>query len=58
MNNFYMFMCDVCGYAREKPGICPYCEAPLSIYGRQEQHEYQVDMEEPMRQQDLQKWYL
>jgi hypothetical protein len=58
MKNFHMYLCDGCGYSREKPGVCPYCQTPLTAYSKEDQAEYQVDMEEPMRAQDLQKWYV
>jgi len=59
MQNFHMYMCDGCGYAREKPGICPFCQAPLSVYTKETQYEYQKDaeMEEAMRQMSEYKWY-
>ena len=58
MQNFHMYLCDGCGFSREKPGICPYCQAPLTVYGKEDQAEYQVDMEEAMRSQSLLKWYV
>ena len=58
MQNFHMYLCDGCGFSREKAGICPYCQAPLTIYSKEDQAEYQVDMEEAMRMQSLQKWYV
>lgn len=58
MRNFYMYMCDGCGYSREKPGICPYCQAPLSMYSKETQQEYQIDMEEAMRTMSEYKWYV
>ena len=58
MQNFHMFLCDSCGYSRDKAGVCPFCQAPLTIYSKLEQHEYQVDMEEPMRVMDEYKWYV
>jgi len=58
MQNFYMYLCDSCGFSREKPGICPYCQAPLTAYGKEDQAEYQVDMEEAMRSQSMFKWYV
>jgi hypothetical protein len=58
MNNFHMYLCDGCGFSREKAGVCPYCQSPLSVYSKEDQAEYQVDMEEPMRMQSLQKWYI
>ncbi|MDR3642069.1 MAG: hypothetical protein P4L74_00375 [Candidatus Doudnabacteria bacterium] len=58
MQNFHMYLCDGCGYSREKPGICPYCQVPLTSYSKEDQAEYQVDMEEPMRVQDAQQWYV
>jgi uncharacterized protein YbaR (Trm112 family) len=53
-----MYLCDGCGFSREKAGVCPYCQSPLSVYSKEDQAEYQVDMEEPMRMQSLQKWYI
>lgn len=58
MRNFHMYMCDDCGYSLEKPGICPFCQVPLSVYTKETQNEYQVDMEEPMRQVSEYKWYV
>jgi hypothetical protein len=58
MKNFRMYMCDICGFSREKPGICPHCELPLSMYTKQEQNEYQVNMEEAMRTMSDLKWYI
>lgn len=36
MQNFHGYMCDGCGFAREKPGQCPFCQAPLSVYSKVE----------------------
>jgi hypothetical protein len=58
MKNFIMYMCDTCGFSRERPGICPNCEAPLSFYTKEVQREYLVDMEEAMRSMSPLKWYL
>jgi len=58
MQNFRMYMCDECGYAREKPGICMFCQTPLTAYTKDSQAEYQVNMEEPMRLMHEYKWYL
>jgi hypothetical protein len=58
MQNFHMYLCDGCGFSREKPGICPYCQVPLTVYGKEDQAEYQVDMEEAMRSQSMLKWYV
>ena len=53
-----MYMCDVCGYASEKAGVCPSCVTPLTQYTKEDQREYQVDMEEGMRTQSMYKWYV
>lgn len=58
MKQFYMFMCDTCGFSRERAGVCPYCEAPLSQYSKDTQAEYQVNMEEAMRAMSDLKWYI
>jgi len=58
MQNFYMYMCDVCGHSREKPGVCPYCALPLTQYSKESQADYQVDMEEAMRAMSEYKWYV
>ncbi len=58
MKNFHMFMCDTCGFAREKPGICPYCQSVLTRYTKEDQAQYQVDMEEAMRTMSERKWYI
>ncbi len=48
MQNFHMYMCDVCGFARQKPGMCPHCRLLLTSYTKEIQRQYQVDMEEPV----------
>jgi len=53
-----MFMCDTCGFAREKPGMCPFCQVVLTSYTKEEEREYQVNMEEAMRSMSSLKWYL
>lgn len=53
-----MYMCDSCGFSREKPGVCPYCQIPLTVYSKEVQAEYQVDMEEAMRAMSDYKWYV
>lgn len=58
MENFYMFMCDECGFSKEKPGLCPHCESPLTMYSKDAQAEYQVNMEEAMRAMSEYKWYV
>lgn len=58
MNSFYMFMCDGCGFSREKPGICPHCEVPLTMYSKESQSEYQVNMEDAMRAMSEYRWYI
>jgi len=58
MQNLYMYMCDSCGFSRDKHGICPFCQTPLSVYSKEEQAEYQVDMEEAMRAMSDYKWYV
>ncbi len=58
MKNFHMFMCDSCGFSREKTGVCPFCQIPLASYTKEIQREYQVDMEEAMRAMSPLKWYL
>ena len=58
MRDFYMYLCDSCGFSSEKPGICPRCDRPLTEYSRDSQAEYQVNMEEAMRNQSSQKWYV
>lgn len=58
MRNFYMFVCDSCGFSRQNPGVCLYCETPLTIYSKEDKHEYQVDMEEAMRAMSEYKWYV
>jgi hypothetical protein len=58
MQNFHMYLCDVCGYSREKPGLCPSCRMPLTQYTKEEQREYQVDMEDAMRSMSEYKWYV
>jgi hypothetical protein len=58
MQNFHMYMCDSCGYSREKPGVCPRCVMPLTQYTKEDQREYQVDMEDAMRTMSELKWYI
>jgi predicted ATP-dependent serine protease len=58
MQNLYMFMCDTCGYYKARSGMCPNCQTPLTMYSKESQREYQVDMEEPMRSMHDLKWYL
>jgi primosomal protein N' len=53
-----MYRCEVCGYARQKPGTCPFCELTLVDYDREAQREYQVDMEEAMRTMRELQWYI
>jgi len=58
MQNFHMYLCDTCGYSRERPSLCPYCIAPLTEYSKDSQNEYQVNMEEAMRTMSEYKWYV
>ena len=58
MQNFQMFLCDGCGYSREKAGLCPFCQVPLSVYTKETQREYMVDMENAMRPMSEYKWYV
>ncbi|MCX6796919.1 MAG: hypothetical protein NTX98_00370 [Candidatus Doudnabacteria bacterium] len=58
MKTFHMFMCDGCGYSREKPGMCPHCQAPLTMYTKDTQAEYQIDMEDAMRAMSEYRWYV
>ncbi len=58
MQNLHMYMCDICGFSREKPGDCPRCEMPLTEYTKDTQAEYQVNMEDAMRAMSEYKWYL
>ena len=58
MENFYMFMCARCGFSKEKPGLCPHCEMPLTMYSKDVQAEYQVDLENAMRSMSEYKWYV
>jgi len=57
MQKFNLYYCDSCGFGREKAGICPFCQVPLSVYNREVQNEYQTDVEEPMRVISEYKWY-
>ncbi len=34
MRTFYMFMCDECGLAKERPSMCPNCKVPLALYSK------------------------
>lgn len=58
MKNLFLYRCDVCGYARQTPGTCPFCDVQLSTYDRETQREYQVDMEEAMRTMSEYQWYI
>ena len=58
MQSFHMYLCDGCGFSREKPGVCPFCQVPLTVYDKEDQREYQVDMEEAMRAMSEYKWYV
>ncbi len=53
-----MYMCDGCGFSREKLGVCPYCQTPLTEYTKETEREYQVDMEEAMRSMSELRWYI
>lgn len=58
MQNFYVHVCDVCGFSGDSPGYCPKCELPLTAYDKESQAEYDMDMEEAMRSMSEMKWYL
>lgn len=60
MNKLYMFMCDSCGFARDKSGMCPHCQIPLTMYSKQAVAEYQkyIPVEEAMRAMSEYKWYV
>lgn len=53
-----MYMCDSCGFSKDQTGLCPFCQTPLSMYSKEEQREYQVDMEDAMRVMSNFKWYV
>jgi hypothetical protein len=53
-----MYMCDLCGFSREKQGICPHCVQPLTAYTKEDQNEYQVSFEEAMRAMSEHRWYI
>ena len=58
MKIFHMYMCDSCGHSRERPGVCTYCQVPLTEYTKDSQEEYQVDLSDAMRVMDEQRWYV
>lgn len=58
MKNFKMYMCDSCGFSKDQTGQCPYCLTPLAMYTKEDQREYQVDMEDAMRVMSNFKWYV
>ncbi len=58
MQNLYMYMCDTCGFSKDRPDRCPNCEIVLTMYTKDTQDEYQVDMEEAMRMMSEYKWYV
>lgn len=43
-----MYVCDECGYSRERPGICYYCQNPLSD-ATDDLKFFQMDVEESLR---------
>ncbi len=58
MQDFHMYMCDICGFSREKFSICPHCDVPLTAYNKNSQAQYDIDMEEAMRSMSEYKWYI
>lgn len=44
-----MYVCDECGYSRERPGVCYYCQNPLNEYATELFSFYQLDKEESLR---------
>jgi len=58
MKNFHGYICDGCGYAGEKPGICPFCQAPLSVYTREEQSQYEEEIKLPEKVAEQYRWYV
>lgn len=58
MENLRMYLCDICGFSRENPGLCPDCELPLTEYTKETQRDFQVDMEEAMRTMSEYRWYI
>ncbi|MDE2312142.1 MAG: hypothetical protein KGJ93_03605 [Patescibacteria group bacterium] len=58
MRNFRMYLCDICGFSRENPGICPHCDLPLTEYTKDTQAQYQMDTEEAMRAMSEYRWYI
>lgn len=58
MKDFYMYMCDICGFSSDHLSECPRCEMPLTQYSKETQNEYQVNVEDAMRAMSEYKWYL
>ena len=58
MQTLQMFLCDDCGYSRQNAGLCPYCRVPLTLYTKESQREYQVDLEDAMRVMSEYQWYI
>ncbi len=56
--NTILYICNECGYVREKPSICPFCETPLNLVTRDEQREYQFNAEDAMRSFSDMQWYI
>jgi predicted ATP-dependent serine protease len=53
-----MYLCDTCGYGSARAGQCPSCVAPLSVYTKETQAEYQVNLEQAMRSLSDKAWYI
>ncbi len=58
MEQFYMFLCDTCGFSKERPGMCVSCQTPLTMYSKETVANYQNynRMEEALRSMRPYKW--
>jgi uncharacterized Fe-S cluster-containing radical SAM superfamily enzyme len=58
MSQFFMYLCDTCGYAHSRAGVCPFCEVALTQYSKDDRAEYQVNMEEAIAKMSDYRWYI
>ena len=59
MNIFHMYLCDICGYGREKPSDCPRCKVPLIDYTKIDLPQPPpVDMDQAIRIMNGYEWYV
>lgn len=58
MQSSYVFICDDCGFSKERPSMCPQCKIPLTIYSKLSQRKYAVSLAEAVRSRESLKWYF